>query len=112
MSEGNPKGNLFVGAGVTANGTMTAPGLIVIDGAVDGVLNASAIDITRNGIVKGETTATNIRVAGQLMNTSTAHQSLLIEATGEVTGDITYGDLEIQKGGNISGTIISTPPKR
>jgi cytoskeletal protein CcmA (bactofilin family) len=32
---------------------MTAPGLIVIDGSVDGVLNASAIDITRNGIVKG-----------------------------------------------------------
>jgi cytoskeletal protein CcmA (bactofilin family) len=46
------------------------------------------------------------------MNTSTAHQSLLIEATGEVTGDITYGDLEIQKGGNISGTINSTLPER
>jgi len=112
MEESNPKGNLFVGAGVTAQGTMTAPGLIVVDGAVDGVLNANAIDISRNGIVQGKTTATNIRVAGRLMNTSTAHQSLLIESTGEVTGDITYGDLEIQKGGTIAGTINAAPPKR
>jgi cytoskeletal protein CcmA (bactofilin family) len=112
MSESNPKGNLFVGAGVTANGTITAPGLIVIDGSVDGVLHASVIDITRNGIVKSETTATNIRVAGQLMNTSTADQSLLIESTGQVSGTISYGDLEIQKGGTIIGTINSTPAKR
>jgi len=112
MSESNPKGNLFIGAGVVAKGSVTAPGLIVVDGSVDGVLNANAIEITGNGTVTGETSATNIRVAGQLMNISTAHQSLLIKSTGQVSGTISYGDLEIRKGGNIIGTINSTPTKR
>ena len=84
-------------AGVTANRTITAPGLVVLDGTVDDTLNTNAIDIALNGIIKGKTTATNIRVAGRLMNTYTAHQSRLIESTEEVTGYMTYGNLEIKK---------------
>jgi len=111
MNDSNAKGDLFIGSGVVAKGSLTAPGLIVVDGAVEGVLSASAIDITGNGVVTGATTAQNIRVAGQLMDTSTAHQSLLIESTGQVTGDITYGELEIRKGGNIVGSINARPAK-
>ncbi|MBU3708546.1 MAG: polymer-forming cytoskeletal protein [Burkholderiaceae bacterium] len=111
MNENNAKGDLFIGSGVVAKGSLTAPGLIVVDGAVDGVISASAVDITGNGVVTGATTANNIRVAGQLMDTSTAHQSLLIESTGQVTGDISYGDLEIRKGGNIAGSINARPAK-
>ena len=110
MSE-NIKGNLQIGAGVIARGSLTAPGLIEIDGDVDGVVNARAVDITINGVVTGNTTADNIRVAGQLMDTSTAHHSLMIESTGQVNGTITYGDLEIRKGGNIAGDINSAPRK-
>ena len=110
MSE-NLKGELLIGAGVIARGTLTAPGLIEIDGDVDGILNARSINITINGVVNGNTTADNIRVAGKLMDTSTAHHSLLVESSGEVTGTITYGDLEIRKGGNIAGDINSAPRK-
>ena len=110
MSENN-KGDLLIGAGVIAKGTITASGLIEIDGSVDGIMTANAINVTTNGTVSGTTTASNIRVAGQLMDTSTAHQSLLIESTGQVTGDITYGDLEIRKGGNIAGKINSNTAK-
>lgn len=106
------KGNLFIGEGVKLTGTINASGLIEVDGTVDGTLSAESIHITKNGIVSGNTTATNIRVAGQLMNISTAHQSLLIEPTGQVSGTISYGDLEIRKGGTIIGTINSTPTKR
>ena len=110
MSE-NLKGELLIGAGVIARGTMTAPGMIEIDGDVDGMLNARSINITTNGVVNGNTTADNIRVAGRLMDISTAHHSLLVESSGQVTGKITYGDLEIRKGGNIAGDINSQPKK-
>ena len=101
----NPKGNLFIGAGVVATGTMTAPGLIEVDGTVNGIVTSKSINVTNNGVVTGTSTAENIRVAGKLLETSTAHQSLLIESSGQVAGSITYGNLEIRKGGNIQGTI-------
>ena len=110
MSE-NIKGDIYIGAGVVAIGTLNAPGLIEVDGSVDGVVNARSINVTANGVVTGNTTADHIRVAGKLMNTSTAHQSLLVESTGDVSGKITYGDLEIRKGGNIAGEINSAPAR-
>ena len=45
------------------------------------------------------------------MDKSTARQSLLVEATGQISGDIAYGDLEIRKGGNIAGKINSRVPE-
>ena len=111
MSE-NIKGDIFIGAGVVAIGTLNAPGLIEVDGSVDGVVNARSINVTANGVVTGNSTADHIWVAGKLMNTSTAHQSLLVESTGDVSGKITYGDLEIRKGGNIAGEINSAPARK
>lgn len=67
------------------------------------------MNITGNGEVKGTTTADHIRVAGKLMEISVANRSLLIESTGQVSGNITYGDLEIRKGGDIQGAIKSAP---
>jgi cytoskeletal protein CcmA (bactofilin family) len=103
----NKRGDLLIGAGVVAKGTMTAPGLVEVDGSVDGILRANSVNVTANGVVTGDTTADNIRVAGQLLDKSTARNSLLVESTGQVSGDIAYGDLEIRKGGNIVGKINS-----
>ena len=110
MSE-STKGNLLIGSGVIAKGSLTAPGLIEVDGTVEGVINAHAVNVTDQGIVSGTSTATHIRVAGKLLETSTAHQSLLIESTGLVSGKIHYGDLEIRKGGQLQGDIQSAPTK-
>ena len=110
MSE-NIKGDLFIGAGVVATGSLSAPGLIEIDGTVNGIVNARSINVTTNGVITGTSTADHIRVAGKLLETSTANHSLMVESTGQVSGTITYGDLEIRKGGNISGDINSAPRK-
>ena len=110
MSENN-RGDLLIGSGVVAKGTMTAPGLIEVDGTVDGILRANSVNVTTNGVVTGDTAADNIRVAGQLMDKSTARHSLLVESTGRISGDIAYGDLEIRKGGNIAGKINSRSPE-
>lgn len=104
----NVRGNLYIGSGVIANGTITAPGLVEVDGTITGVITAESVNITGNGEVKGTTTADHIRVAGKLMEVSIANHSLLIESTGQVTGTISYGDLEIRKGGDIQGSIKST----
>ena len=110
MSENN-RGDLLIGSGVVAKGTMTAPGLIEVDGTVDGILRANSVNVTANGVVTGDTAADNIRVAGQLMDKSTARHSLLAKSSGRIAGDIAYGNMEIRKGGNIAGKINSRSPE-
>lgn len=101
----NPKGDLFVGNGVIMTGTVTVPGLAEIDGAFEGVLKAQSINVTTHGVVNGTTEAGHVRVEGQVNNTLKAANTLLIESSGKVSGDISYADLEIRRGGDIQGSI-------
>ncbi len=101
----NTFGNLIVGEGVTMNGNMQVPGEAVVDGAVDGMLSASAIHVTANGTINGTTTADHVRVAGKVTNTTIAKNTLVIEASGTAAGNVAYANLEIAKGGNIQGQV-------
>lgn len=101
----NPKGDLFVGSGVKMTGTVVAPGLAEIDGAFDGVIKAQSINVTSRGVINGTTEANHIRVEGQVNQTLKAEGTLLIESTGRVSGDVSYSDLEIRRGGDIQGSI-------
>ncbi len=101
----NGFGNLMVGAGVTMNGNMTVPGEAVVDGAIDGTLTASIVHVTENGQINGTTTADHVRVAGKVTQTTVAKNTLFIESSGIASGNVTYANLEIAKGGNIQGQI-------
>ncbi|MCE2858535.1 MAG: polymer-forming cytoskeletal protein [Oxalobacteraceae bacterium] len=100
--------DLYVGSGVTMNGKFHVPGAAEIDGAVTGVINANSINITINGVLKGSSVADDVRVEGQLNETVIVQQTLVIEATGKVEGNITYTNLEVKKGGSIQGDITVT----
>lgn len=108
MAEDVNKGALMVGAGVVIKGKFDVPSVAVIDGTVEGVLNADVINITENGIVTGTTTASRVRVAGKIHQTTTARTELFITKTGAVTGSVAYGELEIERGGVFEGNVTST----
>jgi cytoskeletal protein CcmA (bactofilin family) len=101
-------GDLYVGSGVTMDGKFYVPGSAEIDGSITGVINANSINVTLNGAITGNSFADHIRVEGRLNETVVAKQTLLIEATGKVKGNITYTDLEVKKGGSIQGDMDAT----
>ena len=101
----NPKGDLYVGSGVEMTGNVVAPGLVEIDGSFDGVIKAQSVNVTSHGVVNGTTEASHIRVEGQVNQTLKAASTLLIESSGKVTGDVSYADLEIRRGGDLQGSI-------
>lgn len=101
----NPKGDLYVGSGVKMTGNVIAPGLAEIDGTFDGVIKAQSVNVTSHGIINGTTEAKHIRVEGQVNQTLKAEGTLLIESSGRVSGDVSYADLEIRRGGDIQGSI-------
>ena len=105
MKTSNAAGDLMVGSGVIAVGTFQVPGEATIGGNVQGQLTAAALNVLPSGEVTGKSIAQTILVAGKMNQSTTATQSLVIDATGVITGEIAYGDLEIRRGGELLGNI-------
>lgn len=105
MSDESQPGCLIVGEGVRINGTFTVPDSVRISGALEGELTAREIFVSSSGVLKGKITADVIDVRGEIHQEITAKQSLMIRSTGKVIGQLNYVELEIEKGGNIEGTM-------
>ena len=105
MKTPNAAGDLMVGSGVIAIGTFQVPGEATISGSVQGELTAEILTVLPTGEVTGKSTAQTILVSGKMNQSTTAMQSLVVDATGVITGEIAYGDLEIRRGGELLGSI-------
>jgi cytoskeletal protein CcmA (bactofilin family) len=101
----NPIGDLFVGEGVIAHCVALVPGRAVVNGQFDGAIDAKEIEVQSKGIVSGTTQATTIAVSGKINDVVQAADTLSIGSTGVVSGDISYGKLEVAKGGELLGVM-------
>jgi cytoskeletal protein CcmA (bactofilin family) len=99
------RGNLFIGQGVIANGTIAVPGEAIIDGEMSGKIDAGKIIVGKTGKLTADAVANYVDVSGEVVQKTVANISLSIQSGGVVSGEISYGDLEIMKGGEIMGTI-------
>jgi cytoskeletal protein CcmA (bactofilin family) len=113
MADTNTPGSLIVGEGVFMKGSMRVPGLASVDGKLEGELTADTVHIQTNGSMNGRTTASHVKVAGALTDTTNANKTLVIESSGLIAGSITYAELEIKKGGSLQGSInkVGQPPQ-
>jgi len=105
MKTSNSAGDLMVGSGVIAIGTFKVPGEATISGNVQGEWTAATLHVLPSGEGTAKPYAHTNVVAGNMNQSTTAMQSLVVEATGVITGDIAYGDLEIKRGGELLGSI-------
>ncbi len=105
MSEGTKDKSIFIGNGVVFKGSISAPNQAIISGTVEGDLVAKDVVIGAAGIVSGKTEADFIDVKGELNETVTSKSVLIVRASGKVSGDVTYGELEIERGGKIKGDM-------
>ena len=103
MSEGTKDKSIFIGTGVVFKGSINAPNQAVISGNVEGELTAKDVLIGASGVVTGKTSADFIDVKGELNESITSKNVLIVRSTGKVSGDVTYGELEIERGGKIKG---------
>ena len=111
MADTNTPGALLVGEGVFMKGSMRVPGLASIDGKLEGELTADTVHIQTNGSMNGRTTASHVKVAGAVTDTTIANKTLVIESAGLIAGSITYAELEIKKGGSLQGAISKVGQK-
>jgi cytoskeletal protein CcmA (bactofilin family) len=97
--------NLFIGTGVSFTGSISVPNKAIISGNFSGELTASEVQIGNTGVITGTTTAEKIEVHGQLNEIVKCHSLLTIHSSGRVTGEIDYGEIEIERGGSFKGNM-------
>jgi cytoskeletal protein CcmA (bactofilin family) len=72
----------------------------------------TAITVGEAGVVEtDELTADFVIVSGTIRGKVTAKQQLVIEPTGSIIGDASYGSIVIKPGGSIEGKMSKFPGK-
>jgi cytoskeletal protein CcmA (bactofilin family) len=99
----------FVGREVSIHGNVTGQGDLHIDGAVDGDINCGVLIIGASGRVKGNVTAKRATIAGMIDGTVTA-ETLIVEKTATVTGDLSYNSVSIETGAQVDGRLTQRNP--
>lgn len=105
---------LIVGRDISLSGEISSCDKLIVEGRVQAnVTDCHEISIAQTGTFKGNAEIDGAEVSGQFQGTLTVHDRLLIRSTGRVDGEIRYGRLEIECGGELTGQVTSMgPPKQ
>ena len=103
---------LIVGEGISLSGEITACDRLVVEGSVKVTLNQTrAIEIAERGrFTEGKAEVEEAEISGVYEGELTVRKRLLIRHTGKVKGTVRFGEIEIEKGGVLSGTVSMLEP--
>lgn len=97
---------LIVGKGIRLSGEITACDRLIVEGFVEVTLNETrAVEIAESGRFIGGCEVEEAEISGVYEGELTVRNRLTIHATGRVEGTVRYGELEIERGGRMSGNI-------
>jgi cytoskeletal protein CcmA (bactofilin family) len=97
---------LIVGQGISLSGEVTSCERLIVEGSIEARLQkCQHVIIGETGFFHGNASTENADVRGRFEGELVVRKRLHIRAGGHVYGTITYGEIEIESGGAISGTI-------
>ncbi|MDX1975682.1 MAG: polymer-forming cytoskeletal protein [Rickettsiales bacterium] len=100
---------LTVGSDILLKGEIATCDRLVIEGKVDATLNdVHTVEIAESGSFKGSARIEDAEISGLFEGDLVVSGRLVIYATGRVRGKITYGEIEIERGGELTGEIKTT----
>ena len=102
---------LTVGNDILLKGEIATCDRLVIEGKVDATLNdVHTVEIAETGSFKGSANIEDAEISGLFEGDLVVRNRLVIYATGKVRGKISYGEIEIERGGELTGEIKTTNP--
>src|SRR5438045_9202052 len=97
---------MVVGSGTSFSGEITSCNRLIVQGTVEAKLdNCEDVLINQGGLFKGESATENADIHGTFEGDLVVRKWLVIRATGRVFGIVSYGEIEIERGGKVSGAI-------
>lgn len=98
--------SMIVGREIVLSGDIRSCNKLVVEGSVEATLHdCRDMEIAESGLFKGNAEIEQAEIRGQFEGELVVSKRLLIRASGHVSGTITYGEIEIERGGKVSGVI-------
>ena len=95
----------FAGEGVKVRAEVAACDVFRIDGDFDGEVAAQRMYVSPTGVFKGTGRVDEAIVEGAIEGTLVVNNVLALRANARITGNVTYGQIEVERGAVVHGTI-------
>jgi cytoskeletal protein CcmA (bactofilin family) len=105
VSPGHGAGIVTIGEGTRVTGTIDECKLLDVQGVLEGEAVSEMIVVRNGGGVRGNVQTVNAEIHGVVDGSLSVHEHLEIKSTGDVSGEISYATLAIEKGAKFQGTI-------
>lgn len=103
--EGGSK--LTVGPNIKLKGVeITDCDTLLVEGIVEATMDSRLMQIAASGSFRGSAEIDIAEIHGQFDGSLTVREKLVIHATGRVSGQIRYGKLVVEEGGQLSGDVV------
>lgn len=97
---------LTVGPDIQMKGEITTCDRVVIEGMVDATMkDVHTVELAQSGSLKGTAEVEDAEISGIFEGDLIVRGRLIVYSTGQIRGNVTYGEIEIERGGRISGNI-------
>ncbi len=105
-SDGESGKRLIVGHGIKLKGEISACDRLIVEGHVEVTLNDTrTVEIKPTGRFIGSCEVEEAEISGTYEGDLTVRGRLSVHASGIVTGNIHYGEIELERGGRIAGEL-------
>ena len=102
---------LIVGQEISLSGEVASCDRLIVEGTIEAKLQkCQHVMIAETGVFNGHASTENADVRGRFEGELVVRKRLLIRAGGHVSGTVTYGEIEIESGGKITGVIEEMAP--
>lgn len=109
MSQSTTKSVIM--ADTVIEGDVVARGTVTLNGRVQGSVSAHSVEISETGAVYGSLRAQSADVNGAVQGDVAILGLIRIGKTGSVSGDVVYGKISMDQGGELSASLRNVPPK-
>lgn len=100
---------LVVGREIVLSGEISACDRLVVEGTVKAnIKDCRDIAISEGGLFTGSASVESAEIRGRFEGELTVNGRLLIRSPGQVSAAVRYGEIEIERGGRLSGHVDTT----
>jgi cytoskeletal protein CcmA (bactofilin family) len=97
---------LIVGPDIKLKGVeITDCDTLVVEGRVEASMDSRVVQIAQNGVFTGTATMDVAEIWGAFQGQLTVRKHLVVYGTGRVSGNIRYGQIRIEDGGELTGEV-------